>query len=82
MTASLKVDDETDRLVTTYANFLGITKRQFVAEAVSHYAAKRVAEVEAEVKSALISLDGSQNSAVKLLTGMTFEHIEELGGIG
>jgi hypothetical protein len=81
MTAPLKVDDATDRIATQAAHFLGVTKKQFVAEAVSHYANQRGAEIEAGVKAALRSLDGSSDSAVRLLTGMTTERIEELGGI-
>ncbi|MHB1787408.1 MAG: hypothetical protein ACYCS7_14950 [Acidimicrobiales bacterium] len=37
MTAPLKIDDRTDRLATEGANFLGLTKKQYVADAVAHY---------------------------------------------
>jgi hypothetical protein len=81
MTAPLKVDEATDQIATQAAHFLGVTKKQFIAEAVSSYANERRSDIESGVKAALRSLDGSRASAVQLLTGMSSERIEELGGI-
>ena len=59
-----------------------MTKKQYVAEAVAYYTEHRRAEIEDGVKAALASLDGSREADVRLLTGLTAERIEELGGIG
>jgi hypothetical protein len=82
MTALLKIDERTDELASQAAHFLGMTKKQYVAEAVAYYTEHRRAEIEDGVKAALASLDGSREADVRLLTGLTAERIEELGGIG
>jgi hypothetical protein len=82
MTAPLKIDERTDELASQAAHFLGMTKKQYVAEAVAYYTEHRRAEIEDGVKAALASLDGSREADVRLLTGLTAERIEELGGIG
>jgi hypothetical protein len=82
MTAPLKIDERTDKLASHAAHFLGMTKKQYVAEAVAYYTEHRRAEIEDGVKAALASLDGSREADVRLLTGLTAERIEELGGIG
>jgi hypothetical protein len=78
MTAPLKIDE----LASHAAHFLGMTKKQYVAEAVAYYTEHRRAEIEDGVKAALACLDGSREADVRLLTGLTAERIEELGGIG
>lgn len=82
MTAPLKIDDDTDRLASEGAHFLGVTKKQYVADAVAYYTDLRHAEIEKGVRAAIATLDGSRASAVRLLTGMSDERIEELGGLG
>jgi hypothetical protein len=77
-----EVDERTDELASHAAHFLGMTKKQYVAEAVAYYTEHRRAEIEDGVKAALASLDGSREADVRLLTGLTAERIEELGGIG
>jgi hypothetical protein len=77
MTAPLKVDEATDQIATQAAHFLGVTKKQFIAEAVSSYANERRSDIESGVKAALRSLDGSRASAVQLLTGMSLEESVE-----
>ena len=81
MTSPLKIDDQTDRLATEGAHFLGLTKKQYVADAVAYYTDLRRGEIEKGVRASLATLDGSRNSAVRLLTAMSEEQIEELGGI-
>lgn len=39
-------------------------------------------EYDAAVREALSRLDGTSRSAVQLLTGATYEEIDELGGFG
>lgn len=82
MTAPLKVDEETDAIATQSAHFLGMTKKQFVSEAVTAYSAARRADIEKGVRAALGALDGSRLSAVSRLSGLSAERIEELGGLG
>jgi hypothetical protein len=80
MTAPLKIDDETDRLATHGAHFLGMTKKQYVAEAVRAYTEARRVEIEKGARDALALLDGSRGRAIELLSGLSPERIEELGG--
>ena len=80
MTAPLKIDDETDRLATHGAHFLGMTKKQYVAEAVRAYTEARRVEIEKGARDALALLDGSRERAVEVLSGLSPERIEELGG--
>jgi hypothetical protein len=82
MTAPLKIDVRTDELACHAAHFLGMTKKQYVAEAVAYYTEHRRAEIEKGVKTVLASLDGSRENDVRVLSGLTAERIEELGGIG
>jgi hypothetical protein len=81
MTAPLKIDERTDELASHGAHFLGVTKKQYVAEAVAYYTEHRRAEIEKGVKAALASLDGSREADVQLLSGLTAERVEELGGV-
>lgn len=82
MTAPLKIDDETDRLATHGAHFLGMTKKQFVAEAVRVYTEARRAEIDQGAREALALLDGSRDRAVELMSGLSAKRIAELGGSG
>lgn len=82
MAAPLKVDPRADEIATHSAHFLGITKKQFVSDAIGVYSEIKRAEIEKGVRSALESLDGSRSSAVQLLAGLTPEELEELGGLG
>lgn len=78
----IKVDEETDALATHGAHFLGVTKKEFVAQAVRFYAAAKQAEIEKGAREALAMLDGSRESAVGIVSGLSPERIEELGGLG
>ena len=81
VTSPLKIDDQTDRLATEGAHFLGQTKKQYVADAVAYYTDLRRGEIEKGVRASLATLDGGRDSAVRLLTGLSDDQIEELGGI-
>lgn len=80
MAAPLKVDDETDRLATHGAHFLGMTKKQFVAEAVRAYTEARRGDIEKGAREALALLDGSRDRAIALLSGLPVERVADLGG--
>ncbi len=58
----LNVDRETDALITQEAHFLGVTKKDLVADAVRVYLAVRRAAVEQGVHEALAQLDGSRHA--------------------
>ena len=79
--APLKVDFETDALITQGAHFLGITKKDLVADAVRAYVAVRRADIERGVKEALAQLDGSRQAEVSLLSGLSIDDINSLGGL-
>lgn len=81
-TAPLKVDAETDELITDGAHFLGLTKKGLVDKAVRAYLESRRAEIRQAMLEKLRRLDGSATSSVSLLTGVPAEEIERLGGIG
>lgn len=80
--APLKVDPATDELISHAAHFLGITKKDFVAEATRAYLEQRREEIRRGMTESMKLLDGSLGSSVSLLTGLPPERIEELGGAG
>lgn len=81
-TAPLKVDAAIDELIADGAHFLGMSKKDLVAEAVRVYLEIRREEVRASMLEKMRKLDGSLESSVSLLTGLSPERIKELGGVG
>ena len=79
--APLKVDAETNALIDHGAHFLGMTKKDLVANAVRAYLAARSDEIERGVREAAALLDGSHRAKVALLSGLSSAEIEELGGV-
>lgn len=80
--APLKIDPGTDELITQAAHFLGMTKKDFVAEAAKTYLEQRREEIRQGVIESMKVLDGSLTSSVAKLTGLSPERIDELGGVG
>ncbi|HEV3173167.1 MAG TPA: hypothetical protein VGZ32_22660 [Actinocrinis sp.] len=80
--APLKVDPATDELISQAAHFLGMTKKDFVAEAVRAYLEQRREEIRRGMVESMRLLDGSLTSSVAMLTGLSPERIEQLGGVG
>lgn len=79
----LKVDPVTDGLLISHAaHFLGMTKKDFVAEAARAYLEQRREEIRRGLVESMKLLDGSLTSSVAMLTGLSPERIEELGGVG
>ncbi|WP_036555342.1 hypothetical protein [Nocardiopsis sp. CNT312] len=78
----LKVDPATDELIAQAAHFLGMTKKDFVAEASKAYLEQRREEVRRGMVESMRVLDGTLGSSVAALTGLSPERIEELGGAG
>jgi hypothetical protein len=80
--APLKVDPATDQLISHAAHFLGMSKKDFVAEAVHAYLEQRREEIRHAMTESMKLLDGSLTSSVAMLTGLSPERIEQLGGTG
>jgi hypothetical protein len=80
--APLKIDPATDELISQAAHFLGMTKKDFVAEATRAYLEQRREEIRKGMVESMKLLDGSLTSSVAMLTGLSPERIEELGGVG
>lgn len=79
--APLKVDPETDQLISQGAHFLGLTKKDLVAEAVRLYLEQRREDLRTGMVEAMRVLDGSFKADVMLLTGLTADEIDAVGGI-
>ena len=77
----LKVDPAVDELISQGAHFLGVTKKDLVAEAVRDYIAARREEIHQRMTEAMRVLDGTTMARVSLLTGISPEDIDRLGGI-
>lgn len=78
--APIKVDAETDRLISHAAHFLGRSKKDIVDIAVREYIENHRDVIESGVKEALRSLNGTTGNAVALLTGISRDELDELGG--
>jgi len=78
--APIKVDRDTDDLISHAAHFLAASKKDIVDLAVREYIDNHRTEINAGVRAALSQLDGTTSAAVSLLTGMTKSELDELGG--
>ncbi|WP_241247622.1 hypothetical protein [Candidatus Protofrankia datiscae] len=59
-----------------------MTKKDLVAEAVRVYLEIRREEIRARMREVMALLDGTNRSRLALLTGLTPEQIDAVGGIG
>jgi predicted transcriptional regulator len=80
-TAPIKVDASTDELVSHAAHFMSRTKKDVVEAAVREYIDAHRDEINAGIKAALGQLNGSDAAAVSLITGLTLDDIDDLGGM-
>ncbi|MFF0943707.1 CopG family ribbon-helix-helix protein [Kocuria sp. CPCC 205300] len=80
-TAPVKVDQQTDQRLSQAAHFLGRSKKSIVDEAVTEYIENHRAEIDLKIREALATLDGSDASAISMLTGISPDEIDELGGM-
>lgn len=78
--APIKVDSETDALISHAAHFLRSSKKDVVDVAVREYIERHREEIQKAALEALRTLDGSTASAVQLLTGASDDELDELGG--
>ncbi|WP_022878501.1 hypothetical protein [Microbacterium sp. B19] len=80
-TAPIKVDAETDRLVSNAAHFLQRSKKDVVDAAVREYIDAHREEIEKGALEALRSLDGTTRTAVKMLADASDDEVDSLGGL-
>lgn len=78
---AVKVSPAGDRLITSGANYLHMSKKDLVEEAVRFYLDARREEMQAGMRELLRELDGSRASRVAMLAGMTREELDLVGGI-
>ena len=65
---SVKIDVETDKLISDGAHFLGMRKRDFVADAIAMYLENRKEEIRGKMREALLRLDGRQPGSAAITT--------------
>lgn len=80
-TAPIKVDTETDELVSHAAHFLSRSKKDVVDAAVREYISTHRDEINAGIKTALGRLNGTDETAVSVMTGMSSEELDDIGGV-
>ena len=76
-----KVDDATDELVSHAAHFMSRSEKDIVDAAVREYIDAHRDEINAGVKDALGKLNGTDATAVAMMTGLSAEEIDELRGL-
>ena len=77
---AVKVSPEGDKLITSGAHYLHMSKKDLVEAAVAFYLDARREEMQAGMRELLSELDGSRASRVAMLAGMTREELESVGG--
>jgi len=80
-TTPVKVDAQTGRLIAESAHFLRSTQKDVVDQAVREFVDNHRDEINRGVRDALDRLDGSNASAISLLSGFSPERISALGGL-
>jgi type IV pilus biogenesis protein CpaD/CtpE len=78
---AVKVSPEGDRLITSGAHYLRMSKKDLVEAAVEFYLNARREEMQAGMRDLLSQLDGSRAARVAMLAGMTREELEAVGGV-
>jgi len=79
--APIKIDTQTDELLTQAAHFLRSSKKDIVDAAVREYIEKHREDIQKGVLDALRELDGSTAGAVSMLSGLSKTELAELGGV-
>jgi hypothetical protein len=77
----IKVDIQTDKLISHAAHFLGRSKKDVVDIAVREYIENHREAIQNGVSEALQQLDGTVASSVALLTGLSPEELDDVGGV-
>ena len=74
---AIKVSPEGDKLITSGAHYLRMSKKDLVEV----YLNARREEMKAGMRELLSQLDGNRAARVAMLAGMTREELETVGGI-
>ena len=77
----IKVDAQTDELISHAAHFLGRSKKDVVDVAVRDYVDAHRDEINEGIRAALGRLDGSNASVVSLISGVSRDELGNLGGV-
>jgi hypothetical protein len=78
---AVKISPEGDRLITSGAHYLHMTKKDLVEAAVAFYLDARREEMQAGMRELLSTLDGSRAARIAMLAGMTREELDSVGGV-
>jgi hypothetical protein len=78
--AILKVEQETADLADVGAHQLRMSKKDFVGAAIRVYLQLRKEEIETNMRAQMAKLDGTTRTELSLLTGISPEDIDRLGG--
>jgi hypothetical protein len=78
---AVKVSPEGDRLITSGAHYLHMTKKDLVEAAVAFYLDARREEMQAGMRELLSTLDGSRAARIAMLAGITREELDSVGGL-
>ena len=80
-TAPIKIDPPTDDLVSHAAHFMSRSKKDIVQAAVREYIDAHRDEINVGIRAALGQLNGTDAAAVSMMTGLSAEELEDLGGL-
>lgn len=80
-TAPIKIDLATDELVSQAAHFMSRSKKDIVDAAVREYIDAHRDEINEGIKTALGQLNGTDAAAVSLMTGLSTDELDDLGGL-
>ena len=75
---AVKVSPDGDRLITSGAHYLHMSKKDLVEAAVAFYLDARREEMQAAMGGLL---DGSRGTRIAMLAGMTHEELDSVGGV-
>jgi hypothetical protein len=78
---AVKVSPEGDKLITSGAHYLHMSKKDLVEAAVAFYLDARREEMQAGMRRLLTDLDGSRAARIAMLAGMSREELESVGGV-
>ena len=76
----VKVSPAGDKLITSGAHYLHMSKKDLVEAAVAFYLDARREEMQAGMRELLRELDGSRTSRIAMLAGMTRAELDSVGG--
>ncbi|GAA3461203.1 hypothetical protein ACFFSW_31690 [Saccharothrix longispora] len=79
--APVKVDQETHALIAHAATALHMSQKDLLSAAVREYLRSRREEINAALRRTMQMIDGTEASQVAVLTGMSRERLDELGGV-